>query len=369
MRKPTSVCLILAVYTICPVHAARVFEDENQEYFMSSSAPTFDRSVCSYSIWFKADEQDTDAAYNLISIGRSTSDGSQYQRVYTYNGYVRALHYNDGSKIAASTTTFSTGEWHNCIGVFDTSTTYVWLDNAGGGTFSYAILDFISDRIGIGVWAKKTPAVTSTFSGSLAHVAIWDIAIDSAARSDLQTKTPDQVESSHLIGYWPLDESGGGNAIDNEDTGTDYDLTEYGTISYSSDSPFAPDPLDQATTPDPIDDANDVALTQILSWSAVTDANNYEVYFGPDANDINDLYVATVTDPNYDPDLSYDTVYQWRVDPNSDDAGTTTGVVWSFTTVSAPAEPNAPSGWQSSPTWNQDGSAWHEGSPIWNRRE
>jgi len=131
-------------------------------------------------------------------------------------------------------------------------------------------------------------------------------------------------------------------------------------------------PLPKATTPSPADEATDVAIASLLSWAAADGALNYNVYFGLDANDINDLYVSNVTDPNYDPTMIYETGYQWRIDPNTA-TQTTTGDVWTFTSVAEPAapEPAAPTGWHvSPPAWNKNGSAWQKQTGLvgWNKR-
>ncbi|MFC1671897.1 hypothetical protein ACFL01_02050 [Planctomycetota bacterium] len=81
------------------------------------------------------------------------------------------------------------------------------------------------------------------------------------------------------------------------------------------------------------DDATDVAITQLLEWTAANEATSYDVYLGttdPPA------YQANTTGTNYDPGtLSYGTTYYWRIDSRNS-SGTTTGTVWSFQTEAIP---------------------------------
>jgi len=101
--------------------------------------------------------------------------------------------------------------------------------------------------------------------------------------------------------------------------------------SVSSGSSAKPTPPAQVTSPNPPDGATDVSINIILTWALVTGATSYDVYF------INGfLPVTNTTNTSYNPGmLSYNTTYYWRID-SKNSAGTTTGQVWSFTTVVAP---------------------------------
>ena len=108
-----------------------------------------------------------------------------------------------------------------------------------------------------------------------------------------------------------------------EDTGQAVRLV----IEYSFDAPTAP------TDPIPADTAVNVPLDQILSWTAGLRTETYDVYFGtdstPDAGEVQGNQSGVSFDPGT---LIAGTTYYWRIDAIND-AGTTTGTVWSFTTV------------------------------------
>jgi len=86
----------------------------------------------------------------------------------------------------------------------------------------------------------------------------------------------------------------------------------------------------------PLDNATDISVTANLVWLAGTDAKFYDLYFGTDSTPDNGEYQGAVFGLEFDlPLLDGDTTYYWRVD-SKNFAGTTTGMVWSFTTEHVP---------------------------------
>ena len=89
-------------------------------------------------------------------------------------------------------------------------------------------------------------------------------------------------------------------------------------------------PPGQATNPAPANSATNVAVTTDLSWTAGIDATSHDVYFGttnPPTFRINQ------TGTTYDTGtMANGTTYYWRIDEKNA-SYTTTGEVWSFTTI------------------------------------
>ena len=118
----------------------------------------------------------------------------------------------------------------------------------------------------------------------------------------------------------------------------DYDVDANQTIITAT--PLDPRYAQKST---PSDGAVDVALDATLSWMPGMYAETHNVYFGTDANNVNE---ATVDDPrgvlvgqnqadaSYTPDniLDYGTTYYWRVDEVNDTEPNSPwkGDVWSF---------------------------------------
>lgn len=90
---------------------------------------------------------------------------------------------------------------------------------------------------------------------------------------------------------------------------------------------------DQATNPSPANSATSVDVNDNLSWTAATGADDYDVYFGTSSPG---SFQGNQTGVTFEPGtMDANTTYYWRIDPNNE-AGTTTGDVWSFTTKPDP---------------------------------
>jgi hypothetical protein len=88
----------------------------------------------------------------------------------------------------------------------------------------------------------------------------------------------------------------------------------------------------QASNPNPTNGAAHIPCTTILSWTAGTDATSRDVYFdtvNPPVTKVIDNGTATTYHPVT---IVGSKTYYWRCD-EINSAGTTTGNVWSFTTV------------------------------------
>ncbi len=92
----------------------------------------------------------------------------------------------------------------------------------------------------------------------------------------------------------------------------------------------------------PADGASDISQTAVLTWSPGVNAASHQVYFGTDADAVQNAdagspqYKGTrdLGSENYDPGkLEWFTTYYWRVDETEDGGAIQKGSVWSFTTA------------------------------------
>ncbi|MHC4739955.1 MAG: LamG-like jellyroll fold domain-containing protein, partial [Planctomycetota bacterium] len=116
-------------------------------------------------------------------------------------------------------------------------------------------------------------------------------------------------------------------------------------VVWSFTTEAAPPPLPgQAANPSPADSATNVAVSADLSWTAGSDATSHDVYFGTDSTPDSGEFQGNQTDVTFEPGtMDNDTTYYWRID-EVNAQGTTTGNVWSFTTiVAAPGQASSPS--------------------------
>ena len=97
-----------------------------------------------------------------------------------------------------------------------------------------------------------------------------------------------------------------------------------------------------ASNPHPSNGAGDVDINADLSWTAGADATSHDVYFGTSGPP---PFICNQTATTFDPcTMAYNTTYYWRVDAVNM-WGTTTGTVWSFTTIALEAtNPNPADG-------------------------
>lgn len=122
--------------------------------------------------------------------------------------------------------------------------------------------------------------------------------------------------------FWRVDTLGGM-------TSTKGDVWRFTTLA----------PPAQVSGPNPLNGATNVSITVTLVWAASSGAASYDVYFGTSQVAVQN---ATTSDPefqgnqpgtNFTPaGLANNTQYFWRIDAKNT-AGTTTGSVFSFTTV------------------------------------
>jgi len=114
--------------------------------------------------------------------------------------------------------------------------------------------------------------------------------------------------------YWRIDERNAGG------------VTQGPTWSFTTEVTLP----GQATSPGPANGATYVATNADLSWTAGERTTSHDVYFGTSSpGTFQGNQAGTTFDPGT---LAYETTYYWRIDEKNA-AGTTTGQVWSFTTV------------------------------------
>ncbi|MHC4084123.1 MAG: right-handed parallel beta-helix repeat-containing protein [Planctomycetota bacterium] len=100
-----------------------------------------------------------------------------------------------------------------------------------------------------------------------------------------------------------------------------------------------PDKYEQAAEPNPADGQIEVSRTADLSWTAGFNATSRDVYFGT----VNPPpFIGNQTATTFDPGtMDYEKTYYWRID-EINKWGTTTGQIWSFTTIPIPPPPQPP---------------------------
>ncbi|MHC4737300.1 MAG: DNRLRE domain-containing protein [Planctomycetota bacterium] len=222
-------------------------------------------------------------------------------------------------------TTFDTGTMSN-------NTTYYWrIDEVNAsGTTTGTVWSFTTIVAAPGQASSPSPSNSATGvsinadlswtpgSGSTSSDVYFgtDSTPDSGELQGNQTATTFEpgTMSNNTTYYWRIDEINVGGTT----TGAVWSFT---TIVAAPGA---------ASSPSPANSATDVSITADLSWTAGSGATSRDVYFGttsPGTSQGNQT--ATTFDTG---SMNNDTTYYWRID-EINTAGTTTGTVWSFTTV------------------------------------
>jgi hypothetical protein len=118
-------------------------------------------------------------------------------------------------------------------------------------------------------------------------------------------------------------------------------LSDYIYSIYATYTPGGGTPPGQASNPSPANSAANISIIADLSWTEGTDSTSSDVYFGTSSpGTFQGNQTATTFDTGT---MSNNTTYYWRID-EVNASGTTTGTVWSFTTiVAAPGQATSPS--------------------------
>ncbi len=227
-------------------------------------------------------------------------------------------------------------------GILDYSTDYYWrIDSVNSdGTTTGIVWSFTTEATPVsppdqatgpspadsasGV-AITTNLVWSAAAGATSYEVYLGLTLPSLTLQSTQTSTaydPGTLEYSTDY-YWRIDS-----------------VNSYGTttgILWSFTTESTPSLPEQAANPSPADSATDVSVTSNLSWDAANDTVSYEVYMGPTAASLTLMITqnSTVYNPGV---LNYSTDHYWRID-SVNSIGTTTGVLWHFTTEASPAIP------------------------------
>jgi hypothetical protein len=105
------------------------------------------------------------------------------------------------------------------------------------------------------------------------------------------------------------------------------------------DPPPPSDPPAAASDPFPANGEVEVGVDAVPNWSAGSGSDSHDVYFGTDSTPDAGEFMGNQGGTGFDPGpLAHATTYYWRID-EVNEAGTTNGTVWSFTTRAGPPVP------------------------------
>jgi len=207
----------------------------------------------------------------------------------------------------------------------------------GNGTYNYSITTALP--------SGETATVTNCdyFTGSR-NLGTFVVQTTNSWQSPFVVTIADFVSIDSASAYGPRNADGSLPDIAFMHLVTGSDLIDGGTnvgLPYNGSAPdlgcfeYVPggSPPSQASNPIPANGATDVSETQDLSWTAGSGTPSHDVYFGT----VNPPpFIGNQTTTTYDTGtMAVGITHYWRIDEKNA-YGTTTGTVWSFTTIIPP---------------------------------
>ncbi|MHC4671893.1 MAG: PKD domain-containing protein [Planctomycetota bacterium] len=196
---------------------------------------------------------------------------------------------------------------------------------------------------GAGTTARGRIGGTALVTASQVLTGSWD---ELVVRIDPYTKTTEFFFNGSSIGTLDYSSTGAVNTLGsitferNNNSAAVGHYVYFDNLTVGGSDVLPPGP---AANPSPADAATDVSITADLSWTAGNGATSHDVYFGTDSTPDSTEFKTNQSGVTYDPGtLTANTTYYWRID-EINSGGTTTGTVWSFTTVALPGAVSDPS--------------------------
>jgi len=108
--------------------------------------------------------------------------------------------------VASASGNWVNNTWHHVAGVEASSTSrFAYLDGAVGSENTTSISPSGADRVSIGVIAESAPNAAEYFTGDIAEVGIWDVALTAAEILALSKGVlPKYIRPANLVFYAPM---------------------------------------------------------------------------------------------------------------------------------------------------------------------
>lgn len=217
---------------------ARLFDDTASDV-LSVSAAVVTAAPLTFAAWYYPDDLAVDGT--LVTVADASASNHYHQLVC--RGTLAGDPVSMKSRDASATTTASssagasgtTNAWYHACGIVRGAadrSAYFNGGNRGNNTASATPTGL--DTTGIGATRDSSPA--EYMSGRIAHVTIWNAALDDREVTALATGiNPFRVRPANVVGYWPL---WGLHSPDIDLTASGNNMTVTGT-ALADDAPVA----------------------------------------------------------------------------------------------------------------------------------
>jgi hypothetical protein len=184
---------------------ARLFNDAASE-ILSVDQAAITAAPFTFCAWGYSD--DATAAQCVISVGDKDTTNTRWALKFSGNAANDPVRFDvrgGGSQTEFATTTgYSVNTWHHVAAVEASATDHrVFIDGGSKGTSTTSVSPAGADRTSIGRLADGTGG--QFFSGRIAHVAIWNVALtDDEILALARRLHPVRIRPGSLVGYWPV---------------------------------------------------------------------------------------------------------------------------------------------------------------------
>ncbi len=184
---------------------ARLFDDASSQYLEIDQVPLTNHPI-TMAAWVRSDDADShqvavglydrfsNSRYVVIALGGTVGgDPVRY--------FVRGT---KSSQALSTTTGYSVNTWHHICGrTVSQSDHAVFIDGGSKGTGGGNVGNFENNRTSIGREGDSSPG--SYFSGRIAEVVIWDIALSDSEILYLARRiSPLNMRPANIVAYWSL---------------------------------------------------------------------------------------------------------------------------------------------------------------------
>jgi hypothetical protein len=175
---------------------ARTFNPTGSKYSQRTGCPV---SAPPYTLacWANPTASNTGAL-----VGFASSNGLTVEQMF-FNATSTKLYFSGASSIAGPAMTLNT--WQHCAAVLSSTTSVAIYVNGGTAITGNPSTGAGYNFTGVGCWYESTDGPSNIFTGSIAEVGIWNVALTAAEIAALATGVqPRYVRPGSLVAYYPL---------------------------------------------------------------------------------------------------------------------------------------------------------------------
>jgi hypothetical protein len=187
---------------------ARVFAADSSTHATYDGTPPVTAAPFTVSAWARCTDSGTGIFRRVLSIGDKDVNNQKWDLIFT-EFFGRAVRWQAETSAGAAFAfrgSWSVNAWHHVCGVEAASNSrHLYLDGSIGTSDTTSRAPSGADRISVGKPAGSSPASVEYFTGDIAEVGIWDVALTADEIASLaRGVVPPLVRPASLVFYAPI---------------------------------------------------------------------------------------------------------------------------------------------------------------------